>query len=310
MARPEVSFHTAGNRLPHDGSYIIVNQAYVQYVPPVFTNDTQSSSISTSIPILFVHGGGLTGAMWESTPDRRPGWAVLASRPPYSRPVYCIDDVDSGRSQSCPDTFRPSVVEYRTAADMWWRFRFGPPDDFDHNLATANAQSQVEDESQRKAFSDLQFPLEHSDRLLASQSARRRGAEQCEAEAQALRDAFAEIGKCDVVAHSNGCAISVLATLDESTKSKVRRLVMVEPGPPHIQSLEHLNSVRTLVVWGDHLSGHKLWEQIVDHYAEMSGDVTVLDLPGMDIRGNSHFPMLDGNSDRIGGMVLDWLRTT
>ena len=85
--------------------------------------------------------------MWESTPDRRPGWAVLASRPPYSRPVYCIDAVDSGRSQRCPDKIRPARVEHRTAEDMWSRFRFGPS---------------VDAKCESEPFFDLQFPLEFS----------------------------------------------------------------------------------------------------------------------------------------------------
>ena len=310
MARPEVSFHTAGKRLPYNSSHIIINQAYVQYIPPVNTYETHPSSSKGELPILFVHGGALIGAMWESTPDRRPGWAVLASRPPHSRPVYCVDAVDSGRSQRCPDTYRTAPIEYRTSADMWWAFRFGPPADFDSDTVGQDAPSRTGDESSWKPFQDLQFPLDHSDRLLGSQSARRRGDERYEAEAQGLRDAIAEIGLCDLVAHSNGCAVSILALLDDIARSKVRRLGLIEPGPPHTQSLQHIEGVRTLLMWGDHLSGHKLWDGILAHYGKMGGDITVYDLPKMGFQGNSHFPMHDRNSNEIGKLMLDWLETS
>ena len=290
MDRSEVSFHTVGTRQAHNGSHIIINQAYVQYIPPVASSHPSTSSITNATPILFVHGGGLTGSMWESTPDRRAGWAIQATHPPYNRPVYCIDAVNSGRSQRSPDSVRSGVVEHRTAADAWSRFRFGP-------------------EGGDQPWPDSQFPHEFLDNLLASQSARRRGGEQYEVEARGLRDAIAEIGECDIVAHSNGCAVAVLALRDEKCRSLARRLVMIEPGPPHCLALEHLETVRSLVVWGDHISGHRLWERIRAHYQEMSGDVTIWDLPTMGITGNSHFPMHDRNSNKIGAMMLDWLNT-
>ena len=307
MPRPEVSFHTAGEQLPYNDSHIIIDQAYVQYIPPVAGHDSELASTTSSAPLLLVHGGGLTGAMWESTPDRRPGWAILATRPPYSRPVYCVDAVDSGRSQRCPDNHRQDSVEHRTVADMWSRFRFGPQENFSGDLLKpdADAQSPVR---ASVSWPDSKFPLEHLNRLLASQSARRRGSEQYEAEAKGLRDAILEIGQCDLLAHSNGCAVVILALLDDVTRSRIRRLVMVEPGPPHTESVDHLDAVRMLMLWGDHIGGHNMWKRIRAHYNKVRGDISVYDLPSMGIKGNSHFPMSDRNSDEIGRMVLDWLR--
>lgn len=291
MLRPLVSFHTAGKLLPHNGSHIIVDQAYVQYIQP-----TNAASKASARPLLFVHGGGLTGAMWQSTPDRRPGWAILATQAPHHRPVYIIDAVDSGRSQRCPESHRPAAVEYRTAREMWQRFRFGHEEDYSEG-----------DWSRCKFFADSKFPAEHMDRMLASQSARRRGMEQYEAEARGLADAIMEIGECDVVAHSNGCAVTVLALLDETVKAKVGKLVMVEPGPPVTEALEHLRHIRTLVFWGDHLEGHRLWEPTVKHYQQLDGDSTVHELPQIGLSGNSHFPMLDSNSDEVAELVFQFL---
>ena len=104
------------------------------------------------------------GQMWESTPDRRPGWAVVTSCLPHSRPIYLIDAVDSGRSQRCPDPFRHAPVEHRAAADMWWRFRFGPVEQPDHTLTLGPIAKARIEKGEAKPWDDLQFPLEHFDR--------------------------------------------------------------------------------------------------------------------------------------------------
>ena len=82
---------------------------------------------------------------------------------------------------------------------------------------------------------------------------------------------------------------------------------MVEPGPPQTQEFQHLEQVKKLVVWGDHIPGHGIWESIAAHYNEINGDVIVFDLPKLGMKGNSHLPMCDRNSDRITELVLQWL---
>ena len=43
-----------------------VEQMYVQYV--------KLAQPKAKVPILFWHGGGLTGVTWETKPDGKPGW--------------------------------------------------------------------------------------------------------------------------------------------------------------------------------------------------------------------------------------------
>jgi pimeloyl-ACP methyl ester carboxylesterase len=146
-----VSFFTSGTKQPHKESYIITNQSYVGHHPA--RNPPPPKKIAP-IPILFVHGGGLTGAMWESTPDRRPGWASDATGGGYH--VYIIDNVDSGRSQRAPDALRFGPTEHRTAKYVWTRFRIGSGGDF----------------AAKRPFVNSQFPVEYFDTLIAAQSAR------------------------------------------------------------------------------------------------------------------------------------------
>lgn len=57
-AHLRLPFHTRGDRAPPNDSYIIINQAYVQYLEP--RGKEFNTCVSTIVSILFVHGGGLT----------------------------------------------------------------------------------------------------------------------------------------------------------------------------------------------------------------------------------------------------------
>ncbi len=48
-----------------NGDYV-TGQCYVQFVRQV--------SPKFDAPVMFWHGGAMTGATWETTPDGRPGW--------------------------------------------------------------------------------------------------------------------------------------------------------------------------------------------------------------------------------------------
>src|SRR3954453_8328175 len=68
---------------------ISVGQMYVEFQIP--TNRREGAP-----PIVFVHGGGHTGACWRTTPDGRAGWATSFVRRGYA--VYVVDQVTRGRS--------------------------------------------------------------------------------------------------------------------------------------------------------------------------------------------------------------------
>lgn len=287
--RPQTSFFTKGKKVEHNGSYIIVDHCYVQYIAPQLGLQTQNENCgagSADLPILFVHGGGLTGSIWEVTPDRRPGWGPLAAREPFCRPVFLLDSVDHGRSQRAPDALRDGDVEHRSPMQMWQRFRFGPVGGFP-SLQT---------------FEDSQFPIEHLDVLVSMQAARRRTSDAVEA--KGLADAIMEIGPCDIVAHSHGATIALRALDgDEEVRRLARKIVLVEPAPP--TNLPPHSLPPTLVVWGDYAMSHDGWRETMLRLSAIEAEVW--DLPSMGVSGNSHFPMSDKNSDVVGRMILRWL---
>jgi len=223
--------------------------------------------------------------MWESTPDLRQGWALLAAR--AGRHVYVLDGVDHGRSARAPDAERQGDAEHRTAKEVWERFRIGTHDRF----------------AERQLFEGSQFPVEWFDSLLRVQSVRRRTTD--EVERAGIVDAIKALGKCvDVVAHSHGAALLQEAMVLEEVRPLLNRVVLVEPGGTADAKLLD-GEVKTLVVWGDYLQSHAAWKLIVEPFSKAS--VQNLHLPKQGIRGNTHFPMSDRNSDAVWGEIEKWL---
>ncbi len=69
------------------------------------------------------------------------------------------------------------------------------------------------------------------------------------------------------------------------------------------------------MVWGDHVHDHPVWCKYrarVDAHQQqlcaLGASAQTLDLPQRGITGNSHFPMLDRNSDQVLDAILQWLR--
>ena len=357
MLPPQTSFYTPGQRLPYNNSYIYINQCYVQrYSPclPTSTSTTFSPSpvsdpqSSLGAPILFLHGGGLTGALWDATPDGRPSWAHRAAA--LGHPVYVLDAVDSGRSERAPDHIRQGSVEHRTAREVWTRFRLGPDTDeaFEKKMGWEDGIGQFgligsKDEGHVRGKERSNAGGEEGARhreiwfenLIRSQSARRRTT--AVVEAKGIRDAVKMLGKCWIVAHSNGAALALLALqMDEASEEKakdrkstahanteavahassdgvriydlVEKMVLVEPPPQADQTpwTRRTESLKPLIVWGDYLKGHNIWERVLKGYME-HGMTENWILPERGIRGNSHFPMCDRNSDVVWDEIYSWL---
>ncbi|KAF1981109.1 hypothetical protein K402DRAFT_458268 [Aulographum hederae CBS 113979] len=194
----------------------------------------------------------------------------------------------SGRSARAPDALRKSPVEHRTAKAVWERFRLGPPGSFE----------------ERRVWRDGKFPVESFDALVAGQAVRRRDTDAVEG--RGIVDAVGVIagGMCDVIAHSHGAAL-LLEVLGE-LKTLIRRLVLVEPGGTADATLltDEVKG-RTAVVWGDHIDEHPAWRAIRAPFDDIG--IEVIDLPALGIKGNTHFPMSDRNSDEVAELIVQWL---
>ncbi|HMH74785.1 MAG TPA: esterase, partial [Bradyrhizobium sp.] len=95
----EITFAPGGvpAKIDPNGTYQ-VEQMYVQYFLP--------ANEKGAYPLLLWHGGGLTGATYETTPDGREGWLNYFLRKGWS--VYNSDAVERGRAgwAQYPDIFK------------------------------------------------------------------------------------------------------------------------------------------------------------------------------------------------------------
>jgi pimeloyl-ACP methyl ester carboxylesterase len=97
--------------------HIMAGQMYVAYKVP--------EHVTQPFPIVMIHGGGLTGAGFEATPDGREGWADFFVARGYK--VYVVDQVARGRSAYHPEINGPYSIA-GTAENL--ERRFTAPEDF------------------------------------------------------------------------------------------------------------------------------------------------------------------------------------
>jgi pimeloyl-ACP methyl ester carboxylesterase len=274
---------------------IMVGQMYVQFV--------RLSEPRIPVPLLMWHGGGMTGANWETTPDGRPGWQMFFLRSGFD--TYVSDAVERGRASWAP---YPQVYAdppfFRTAKEAWEEtFRFGSPGSWNVDPAL------------RQPHPGLRFPAANFEDFLCQSVPRWSDNNVLTQHAyDALIDCM--IRGAIVMTHSQGGNFGLTAAL--AAPERVRAVISLEPSgapDPTEHDARSLRDVPHLFVWGDYLDSHEFWtrsrpsaERWRDALIAIGADVTWIDLPERGIHGNSHALMSDDNSDEIAAIILDWLR--
>lgn len=271
-----------------NGTYL-VEQAYVQFFIPEPVQ---------GLPILLLHGGGLCGSCWETTPDGRAGW--LSWFLSAGRPVYLLDDVERGRAGFVPSegaleglwNGRPLL---RTLEEAWRLFRLGPAEGF----------------ADRTAFDGCRFPSNHME-ALGGRFVPRWPANH-DLQLSALEAAVTRIGPCTVVAHSQGCLNALRAA---AKMSEIRALALLEPAgfPQTTAEPAARPDCPVLQIWGDFLERHPLWSDLYRRGAALhrriqadGGDSRFRHLPSEGVPGNSHLLMMDDNAEDLAGEVVTWI---
>lgn len=261
-----------------------IEQAYVQFFIP--------ERVVSPLPIVLLHGGGFTGAMWETTPDGRPGWLEIFLGLGFS--VYVVDNVERGRASWCPF---PGVWQgepiMRSAEECWSLFRFGRAEDF----------------ACRKPFPGQRFPIDRLEELI--KGCVPRWLTNNDVAAQTFTAVLERVGPCCVISHSHGGEVAFRAAA--ARPALVPCLVAVEPSGFADDPAAFANR-RVLVVTGDFMDATPVWISLFRRTGEFVAQLTAagcdaahLHLPARRITGNSHMLMMDDNNAEIATMISEWI---
>ena len=268
-----------------NGTYEI-EQAYVQYFVPAVRRVAE--------PVVLVHGGALTGAMWETTPDGRPSW--LTRLPPRVYACYVIDTVERGRAGWC--TFAeewPGEPLPRAGEQAWWFFRIGRPEDFGRRVAAPGQRFPV------AAYDGLVRQL--VPRWMANSAPK----------VTALARLAERLGRCHLIGFSEGgeTVQNVLAARPGLVASAT--ILETITFPPELAAAAG-PGMRALYVYGD---GFELsprfataFERAAATVAELAAvgaDATLMSLPAVGLAGNTHMMMMDETGDDVLSLVCDWI---
>ncbi len=267
---------------------------------------------------MLWHGIGQFSKTWETTPDGREGFQNIFLRRRF--PVYLIDQPRRGRAgrSTLPATITPRPDEQ----DWFGTFRLGIWPDF-----FPGVQFSRDPEALNQYFRQITPDTGPLDPALNS---------------DAVTALFKKIGPGILVTHSHSGGMGWRVA---ARSSNVRAIVSYEPGsgfifpegeaPPTMPSaggalqavsvplseFMALTKIPIIIFYGDNIPAQptanpgqdgwrvrlamaRLWRDAVNR---RGGDVTVVHLPEIGIRGNTHFPMSDTNNLQIADQLSKFL---
>ncbi len=314
------SFMVGGSKITHpgkfdplkptpDGQTYSGDHAYVFYQVPVNAR---------KLPLILWHGFGQFSKTWESTPDGREGFQNIFLRRRFS--VYVIDQPrrgDASRSMA-EATLKPVPDEQN-----WFGvFRIGIWPNYFPGVQFSRDPKALDQYFRQMAPNIGPFDLE----VVTDAGAR----------------LLEKTGPAILVTHSQGGGPGWITAIKSPN---VRGIVAYEPGsnfvfpegevPPPQQSssgqvealgipranFAKLTRIPIVIYYGDNipkspdahpgqdgwrarLAMARLWRDAVNRHG---GDVTVVHLPEIGIRGNTHFPFSDLNNLQIAGLMSTFL---
>jgi pimeloyl-ACP methyl ester carboxylesterase len=278
--------------MPYDhdpNGEFLIEQVYVQYYIPAEQRHP--------LPLVLLHGGGLTGACWETTPDGRPGWLHDFLRQGFA--VYVIDNVERGRSGFCAiDGIWEGEPVSRTKEQAWDLFRFGRKEDYAAN----------------KPFPGQRFPLaalENFQRQFVP-----RWTSTSEPQMRGVGAALQKIGPCVLICHSQGGYIGSNAAVQNA--NVIKGFISAEgSGWPEDEMItaETVGDRSWLLLLGDYINESERWTvakaqalEFGDKVRAAGGKAEIVELPDVGFPGATHMFMMDEHSAEISAWVGEWVR--
>ncbi|MBG6204285.1 pimeloyl-ACP methyl ester carboxylesterase [Labrenzia sp. EL_13] len=252
--------------------HFAIEHAYVQYFVPANRN--------SSPPVVLVHGGGMHGSTWETTPDGRPGWVNHLVGLGYE--THVVDNVERGRSGFATGIWEGDPI-CRSQQEAWTLFRIGPSGGF----------------STRTPFENGQFPVKSFDafsRMLVP-----RWLTTTPLHVAALVAVLKRLGPAIIICHSQGGEIALDAMAE--VPDLFAGFIGIEPST-RLSDPELVAPVPTVLFAGDFLDIDHRWRERQQHWSDWvvtnrkHGGRATLIRSGHDLRsGHTHMPMLDHGSE-------------
>lgn len=280
--------------LPTEPGRIVAGQMFVHYRVPEPRSDS-----ARPYPIVFIHGGGLTGASYETTPDGREGWATWFTRQGFT--TYVVDLPGRGRAGFNAARVEPRSITQVSLENAWKIFRFGP--------------------RFGEPYPGLQFPVEALEALGAqnvplAETTLEGGA--LATGPRAITALIERIGPAILVVHSQSGPMAdiVVGMMGDRVKAVVDVEGSQAVAPTEAQ-VQQYRSVPLLELFGDYIeqdekgfAGKPRLEarrRVTERVNAEGGRATLIQLPVRGISGNTHMMMQDRNNLEVAGVVLDWL---
>ncbi|MCJ7812313.1 alpha/beta fold hydrolase [bacterium] len=270
-------------------------------------------------PLVMWHGFGQFSKTWETTPDGREGFQNIFLRRRF--PVYVIDQPrrgDAGRS-----TVAANIEPIPDEQQWFGTFRIGIWPNYFEGVQFARDSATLE-----QYFRSMTPSI---------------GTIDVNVNAAAVSALFDKIGPAILVTHSHSGGMGWLTAIKNQN---VKAIVSYEPGSGFLfpegevpapmpsssgtleavavpmQEFMQLTKIPIVIYYGDYIPNEpntnpgqdgwrvrlemaKLWRDAVN---EHGGDVTLVHLPEIGIKGNTHFPFSDLNNIEIADLMSKWLK--
>jgi hypothetical protein len=286
------------------------DHAYVFYQVPVNAR---------KLPLVFWHGHGQSAKTWETTPDGREGFENIFLRRRF--PVYLIDQPRRGRAAR---GIQPVTITATPDEQLWFGiFRIGAWPNF-----YPGVQFSRDPEALNQFFRQMVPNTSPYD---------------AQVNIEAVSALFDKVGPGVLVTHSQSGGPGWRTAIKNRN---VRAVVSFEPGgdfpfpdgeappliilggrevkPPAVPLSEfmQLTKIPIIIYYGDNIPekpstnpGQEQWRVFLevakkwrDAVNRRGGNVTLVHLPEIGIRGNTHFPMSDLNNVEIANLMSRFLK--
>lgn len=271
--------------------------------------------------LVFLHGFGQSGKTWETTPDGRDGFQNIFLAKGYK--TYIVDEPRRGRAGN---STVPAELKAIPQDQLWYdNFRIGQWPNYYDNVA---------------------FPRDEASRIqFLQQITPDTGKFDTKLVADAMTAVMERAGEGILITHSAGGGPGWLTA---AHSDKVKGVIALEPGTfpfpkgelPKTETttspfpasgmevsdedFQKLLKIPMVVYFGDNiitgdkpdkhwgldnwrvrLNLAKKWEAVMKKYG---GDVQIVVLPEIGIKGNTHFLMADLNNREVANVMEKWMK--